>query len=82
MSGQTVWREGDRIRATDGTGYGDRVSDDEIRNHISMYDESTSADPEFVSFAEAVLAIRAFERACAASPPVVFPRASGGDGRG
>lgn len=57
----TVWREGDRIRASDGTGYSDRVSDETIQGHID-----TAVDYPyvgFVPFARAVLAIRAFERA-------------------
>lgn len=55
----TVWREGDRIRATDGQGYHDRVTDAEIRGHIP------SAGPraaEHDAFARAVLAIRKYER--------------------
>lgn len=58
---QTVWREGDRIRRSDGTGYVDRVPDDLIQGHITAHDHSS--DPLFVPFARAVLAIRAFERA-------------------
>lgn len=64
----TVYREGDRIRASDGTGYHDRVSDDTILEHIRTVD-TTGRTWEFVAFAEAVLAIRAFERA---APPVVM----------
>jgi hypothetical protein len=62
MSGKTIWREGNRIRETGGSGYGDIVTDDEIRGHL--------ADPSkgvrwqgYEEFAQAVLAIRAFERA-------------------
>jgi CRISPR/Cas system type I-B associated protein Csh2 (Cas7 group RAMP superfamily) len=57
---ETIWREGDRIRRTNGAGYGDLVSDLEIRRHIR--DHAEDDDPTFVAFAEAVLAIRAFER--------------------
>lgn len=64
---QTIWREGDRIRRTDGTGYSDRVTDDQIRKHIASHataqDANVDPDSLFVPFAEAVLAIRAFERA-------------------
>jgi len=55
---QTVWREGGRIRRTDGTGYSDRVSDEQIRAHIN----DSGSDALFVTFARAVLAIREFER--------------------
>lgn len=55
---QTIWREGDRIRRTDGTGYSDFVSDENIRANI----DSDHCDPLHDAFAEAVLAIRAFER--------------------
>jgi hypothetical protein len=54
---QTVYREGSRIRATNGTGYSDAVNDDTIKVHI---EESTQGE-EHRLFAEAVLAIRAYE---------------------
>lgn len=56
LTRQTIWREGTRIRRTDGIGYGDQVSDDGIRLHMH------GDDPLHDAFAEAVLAIRAFER--------------------
>jgi hypothetical protein len=59
MSNETIWREGTRIRRTNGAGYGDLVSDEAIREHIRVHDGD---DPTFIAFAEAVLAIRAFER--------------------
>lgn len=59
VTGQTIWREGYRIRRTDGGGYSDRVTDDRIREHI----QANLYDPLFIAFAKAVLAIRAFERA-------------------
>jgi hypothetical protein len=59
MSNETIWREGERIRRTNGAGYGDLVPDESIREHI----DRNGGDPTFVAFAEAVLAIRAFERA-------------------
>jgi hypothetical protein len=62
MSGQTIWREGDRIRRTDGTGYHDMVSDEQIRAHIADSNEAL-----FVLFARAVLALREFERASSAA---------------
>ena len=55
---QTVYREGTRIRATAGQGYSDRVSDDTIREHITQ----AGGDAEDIAFAEAVLAIRRYER--------------------
>ena len=58
MSRQTIWREGDRIRRTDGTGYSDFVSDEQIRENIAR----GHPDPLHDAFAAAVLAIRAFER--------------------
>lgn len=61
MSKQTIWREGERICRTDGSGYGDIVSDETIRGHIALHTVEP-ADRVFVAFAEAVLAIRAFER--------------------
>lgn len=54
---QTIWREGNRIRRTDGTGYADFVDDDDIRENID------GTRPLHDTFAEAVLAIRQFERA-------------------
>lgn len=57
----TVYREGDRIRDTEGTGYHDRVSDEAIVEHIRTVD-TTRPHLEFIAFAEAVLAIRRFER--------------------
>lgn len=64
MSRQTIWREGDRIRRTDGTGYADFVTDDDIRANVAR----GHRDPLHDSFAEAVLAIRAFERLTAEEP--------------
>lgn len=62
-SKQTVYREGDRIRATDGQGYHDRVTDEEIRGHMpSQGPRAAESD----AFARAVLAIREYERAVAA----------------
>lgn len=57
---QTIWREGNRIRRTDGTGYSDRVTYHQILDHIEGND---GVDPLSVPFARAVLALRAFERA-------------------
>jgi hypothetical protein len=53
-----VWRENDRIRDASGTGYGDMVTDDEIRRHIA-HDQGRP----FIEFAQAVLALRESERA-------------------
>lgn len=58
----TVWREGSRIRATNGIGYSDRVTDEQIEGHIANHDLD---DVEWHAFAIAVLAIRAYERAAA-----------------
>lgn len=54
----TVYRDGHRIRDSKGTGYVDDVSDREIRAHIIRRHD----DFVFVAFAEAVLAIRKYER--------------------
>jgi lysozyme family protein len=59
MSRNGIWREGGRIRATDGMGYHDRVPDETLAEWaadvtLSEYDRA---------FAAAVLAIRRFERA-------------------
>jgi hypothetical protein len=54
----TVWREGDRIRATDGMGFADSVPDANLRKYAAN-PESTDFDRRF---AAAVLAIREFER--------------------
>ena len=64
---ETIWREGNRIRRTNGGGYGDLVSDLDIRRHIRDHNEDD--DPTFIPFAEAVLAIRAFERASTKEKP-------------
>lgn len=69
MITETVWRESTRIRRADGTGYSDRVSDGMIRAHIEQH-EAEPADHRFIAFAEAVLAIRKFERLAAATSPV------------
>jgi hypothetical protein len=59
---ETVWRDGNRIRRRDGTGYSDRVPDDQIRAHLF---NAADTDPEHTAFALAVLAIRDFERTVA-----------------
>lgn len=56
---QHVWREGDRIRARDGMGYGDAVPD----SHLEGYAGDPGLHPYDRTFAAAVLAIRKFERA-------------------
>lgn len=56
----TIWREDKRIRATNGMGYADRVTDDDIRGHIA--NPSGLGGAEMIAFAEAVLAIRKYER--------------------
>lgn len=58
-----VWREGKRIRRSNGTGYGDTVTDDQIRQHITDARVKLPADElGFIVFAEAVLLLREFER--------------------
>ena len=59
-----VWREGSRIRMTDGTGYSDRVTDDEIRAHVEGVKliARPGRELDFLVFAEAVLLLRDFER--------------------
>jgi hypothetical protein len=56
-----VWREGDRIRDVAGAGYGDRVSDAIIREHIAEH-RASDGDSRFIEFAEAVLRFRSTER--------------------
>ena len=62
VPGQTVYREGSRIRATNGMGYSDAVSDEDIEQHL--HEERN--DTTFIAFANAVLAIREYERAARA----------------
>lgn len=61
----SVWREGDRIRAADGTGYSDRVSDEAIWEHIG--ESAKTHNVEHLGFAIAVLRLREQERATAPS---------------
>lgn len=56
----TVYREGDRIRASDGQGYHDTVTDEQIRGHMP---HAGPFAEEVDAFGRAVLAIRAYERA-------------------
>ena len=58
-----VWREGKRIRAQYGGGYGDMVSDDLIWEHIAT--SVTKRDLTHIDFATSVLRLRATERAVA-----------------
>ena len=60
-----VWREGTRIRAQYGGGYGDMVTDDMIWEHIAT--SVAKRDLAHIEFAMAVLHLRAVERARAAS---------------
>jgi hypothetical protein len=60
-----VWREGDRIRREDGTGYSDRVSDDQIRWHAQ--DDLAGGRYDQVVFAVSALALRAQERDAASA---------------
>lgn len=55
---QTIWREGDRLRATDGSGFADRVPD----ANLEKYAADETSHPYDRNFAAAVLAIRRFER--------------------
>lgn len=54
-----IWREGDRIRASSGMGYHDRVPDERLQEYA---DDEGSAEYDR-AFAAAVLAVRRFERA-------------------
>jgi hypothetical protein len=56
----TIWREGERLRATDGSGYADTVADDQIRGHIRHPGGLGGA--QMIAFAKAVLAVREYER--------------------
>ena len=56
-----VWREGNRIRAQYGGGYGDMATDDLIWEHIAT--SVTKRDLANIEFAMAVLHLRAVERA-------------------
>lgn len=71
-----AWREGNRIRHANGMGYGDQVTDEEIREHISVSERTIKHVPqssagyrdrersrEHIIFARAVLALREQERA-------------------
>ena len=60
-----VWREGQRIRAQYGGGYGDMVTDDMIWEHIAT--SVAKRDLVRIEFAVAVLRLRAIERAQALS---------------
>lgn len=60
---ETVYREGDRIRASNGEGYGDGVEDGAIRGHMPHVGPDAYA---LDAFCRAVLAIREYERARAA----------------
>lgn len=55
-----VWREGNRIRKADGTGYGDQVSDHDITQHVRS--SLTDGDYDHVAFAGALLWLREKER--------------------
>jgi len=56
-----VWREGTRIRAQYGGGYGDMVTDDMIWKHMAA--SVGIRDLAHIEFATAVLRLRATERA-------------------
>lgn len=72
-----VWREGDRIRQEDGSGYGDVVPDGDIWHHLASaevtlrWPDGYGADElrrarEQAEFCKAVLALRQTEREQAA----------------
>lgn len=63
---QTVWREGDRIRSQDGTGYSDRVTDRSICEHIRRNRIEGESSPGFIDFALDVLSLRRAERMASA----------------
>lgn len=67
-----VYREGDRIRDDKGTGYSDRVTDEQIKAHLADPEESW---PGSHAFGHAVLRLRAQERAAAESAQAPLPEA-------
>ena len=64
MSDVKVWRESNRIRKANGTGYNDIVTDDQIWKHIAK--SAAERDVAHIEFALAVLRLRAIERGVAA----------------
>lgn len=58
-----VWREGDRIRSKDGTGYADYISDAAIWQHIEDVRARKPNAFRDEDFMESVLRLRATERA-------------------
>jgi len=64
----TAYREGNRIRSQEGYGYGDRVTDTMIWEHVDSARVDGKHHPSgFLEFAEAVLRLRATEREAASS---------------
>lgn len=69
LTAPCVYREGDRIRHTDGTGYSDLVTDAEIIEHHTVYLDGLDIPEDIAefrgkaAFCRAVLALRQVERA-------------------
>lgn len=57
---EAAWREGDRIRQADGSGFADFVPDEQVRQYMER--DIVEGKPNEAAFCAAVLALRQRER--------------------